>query len=322
MRSPTTTPQWVAIAAGVAATGGALTILLWDVRATGWTLEHTLLPIIVGITIAIGWLAERAIADRRLLSAVGFAFLFLLGTGLTVYASVGRQAETAESKALTALDHNDALEKKRAELARARQRLAEANTMADRETGQGGCKRVCEDWKLRAREVESHIRKLEAEVRVDGPRKPTAGKAERAAQVLSLFGLDERHAAAVIAKVEPVTYALFFEIAAIVAFGFGFAPARPVKVANDNRSPSARDTAQTSFPVPPPSNGGTPVTIPENHPVIVALNRARRPLTNDELAEALGVHKGTASKWRTEVADHLDEVRDGRFIRVTLKRAV
>lgn len=321
MKSTTTTPQWVAIAAGVAASGGALTILLWDLPATGWTLEHTLLPLIVGITIAAGWLADRAVTSRRLLSAVLFGFLLLAGTGLTVYCSVGRQAETSESKALTALDHNEAIEKKRAELARARQRLAEANTMADRETGQRGCGRVCEDWKLRAREVEAHIRKLEAEIRVDGPRKPVAGKAERAAQVLSLFGWDERRTAAVIAKVEPISFALFFELAAIVAFGYGFAPARPAKLANDNR-PSARDTAQSSFPVPPPSNGGTPVTIPDDHPVLVALNRARRPMTNDELAEALGVHKGTATKWRSEVAHLLDEERDGRFIRVSLKRAV
>lgn len=321
MKSTTTTPQWVAIAAGVAASGGALTILLWDLPSTGWTLEHTLLPLIVGITIATGWLADRALTNRRPLSAVAFAFLLLAGTGLTVYCSVGRQAETSESKALTALDHNEAIEKKRAELARARIRHAEANAMADRETGQGGCKRVCEDWKLRAREVEAHIRKLEAEIRVDGPRKPVAGKAERAAQVLSLFGWDERHTAAVIAKVEPITFALFFELAAIVAFGYGFAPARPASVANDNR-PSARDTAQSSFPVPPPSNGGTPVTIPDDHPVLVALNRARRPLTNDELAQAMGVHKGEATKRRAEVADLLDEVRDGRFIRVSLKRAV
>ena len=60
-----------------------------------------------------------------------------------------------------------------------------------------------------------------------------------------------------------------------------------------------------------------------NHPfgahVIAALQAAGRSLTNDELAAAMGVHKGEATKRPSLVAHRLLEQRDGRFVRVSLR---
>lgn len=55
------------------------------------------------------------------------------------------------------------------------------------------------------------------------------------------------------------------------------------------------------------------------HPVIAALRDARRPMTNDELAAAMGVTKGEASKRRLEVAEHLVLWREGRCLRAALR---
>ena len=75
-----------AISVGVAATGGALAILLADPVTTGnWRLDHVLLPVIVAITIASGHLFGSALRGWRILPAMGFALIFAVGTVLTVY---------------------------------------------------------------------------------------------------------------------------------------------------------------------------------------------------------------------------------------------
>jgi hypothetical protein len=72
------------------------------IRSGQWTPDDIMMPIIVGVTIVIGHLVGCVWRARESLSAVVFAFVFVMGTGLVVYTSVGRQArvaETAETKA-------------------------------------------------------------------------------------------------------------------------------------------------------------------------------------------------------------------------------
>lgn len=69
-----------------------------------------------------------------------------------------------------------------------------------------------------------------------------------------------------------------------------------------------------SAPVPAP-HGGNVV----DHPVLVALRKAGRPLTNDELAEAMKVSKSEATKRRQEIPDRLVEKREGRFLMVAAR---
>lgn len=101
--------------------------------------------------------------------------------------------------------------------------------------------------------------------------------------------------------------------------------ARPT-TANDNvRAPSVAHSA-TGAPTPPPTNGGhhAPIPVmpeacvPHDHPVIVALRRTKRPLSNDELATEMGVTKGEASKRWREVSDQLTVTREGRELRIAL----
>ena len=50
------------------------------------------------------------------------------------------------------------------------------------------------------------------------------------------------------------------------------------------------------------------------HPVIAALARAGRPLSNSELARAIGCSHGHASRLRKQVADEIYTYRRGRSV--------
>src|SRR5437016_1324774 len=105
MSSANTGSRTLAIAAGLAFTGGALTILLHDVidpasvthTLVRWTMTHTLAVLTVLGVILAGHLAGEARRSRHYGSMLGFVLAALIGTGLVVYNSVGRQAEASDT---------------------------------------------------------------------------------------------------------------------------------------------------------------------------------------------------------------------------------
>lgn len=214
----------LAITAGVAFTAGGLTILLGDVltKPEQWTSYHALTILTVFGTIAAGHLLVDAGRARHFLAAVGFLLLFLSGTGLVVYQSVGRQAETSDAKALDAETSNGLIAAKSVDLAKAKTRFDEATRMADAEMRGERCGPRCKDWRQRATEVQALVSQLESEIRALGPQKPVAPKAEKMAAVAALFGADQQKAKAALMLLEPFLWTLFFEIGSIVSLGFAF----------------------------------------------------------------------------------------------------
>lgn len=330
MMTDTTRAQWLARASGAAATGGALAILCSDAIRTGhWELEHGLLPIVVAITIASGHLIGSAVREWRFLSAVGFVALFLLGTAATVYNSVGRQAATADRAALTADDHNEARASIERDLLATRKKLSDAEfyvaweiagrprdksgkpMLEGKPTGTTGCGAGCKGWQEQADKQRAEIARLEARHEALGPATIASPKADRAAKVAALFGFQQDRTKEVFHLVEPFLYALLFELAAIVAFGFGFAH-------RATRKPSIADSRQTSFPPleignlgkPSPANDPAPPMPPKpgnRRPVstkaaaeadIIELMGRRETIpSQDAFADRWGVGKGTVSKW-------------------------
>lgn len=268
MNSSNTGSRALAITAGLAFTGGGLCILLGDAIATpgAWTIYHALTVLTVFGTIAAGHLMGDARRERRYLACMGFLALFLAGTGLVVYASVGRQAETTDTSTLAIEARNAAIVSKGAELTKARTRFEEANRNADKEMTGERCGQRCNDWRLRATEVKAHVAQLEAEIAALGPQRPVNSDARQMARLFGLFGLDEAKATAVLTLVKPFLWTLFFEVGSIISLGFAFRsrPSTSLREAgrraqaNDN-DPSCRDSEQTSFPplppVPPPGPG-------------------------------------------------------------------
>lgn len=327
MTTSTTRAQWLARASGVAATGGALAILCSDAIRTGhWELEHALLPIVVAITIASGHLIGSALREWRFLSALGFVALFALGTLATVYNSVGRQGATADRAAMSVDEHNQARASIDRKLVAAQRSMAEAEFLAQWEiagrpkdkagkpilhgkpTGTTGCGKGCEGWQAQADKYRAEVTRLEARRAEIGPAAIASPKADRAAQVAALFGFQRERTKEAFHLAEPFLYALLFELAAIVAFGFGFAHR-----ATRKRQPAATDSLQTSFPpveswtvadndatppIPPKPGHRKPATKDEAKADIVQLFRNCATVgSQDELADRWSVDKATVSRW-------------------------
>jgi len=137
-----TVSRFLAILAGFASAGAALYMILEDAIKTGhWGLYDKLLPVIVGLTIVAGHLITPAIRDRKALAAVGWTVLAILGTGLTVYTSVGRQARVADTAAARSADVETQRAAITASLAKAELMLAEEQAALAKECASGKGKR-------------------------------------------------------------------------------------------------------------------------------------------------------------------------------------
>lgn len=239
MENKYTTSRLLAIIAGTAATFGALAILCGDALATGhWSLEHLLMPVIVGITILAGHLIGTALRSLKILSAAGFAALFVMGTGLTIYTSVGRQAKTADTEVAVLENDNAEIVRLKASAVELRKTLDYATPDAKTE-----CKgapnplppRGWPECRRKSSSVEAFnekLEKIEARLTSLGAPKPVAPRAGRAAEVMSvLFGIDEKKAKHALMLFEPFFFSLFLELTAIVAFGYGFGSRRQAKPA-------------------------------------------------------------------------------------------
>lgn len=325
-----TTPHGraLAIAASASFTIGGLTILLGDVilKPAEWTSYHALTVLTVFGTVAAGHLMVDAARSRTLAgtaAAFGFLVLFLSGTGLVVYQSVGRQAENTETAVLSVEATNKALAEKGVELAQARQRLKDANDMVDKETAKKRCGPACADWKTRVTEVSANVKQIEAEIAKLGPAKPVAPKAEKMAAVAELFGADKAKAKAALTLAEPFLWTLFFEIGSIVSLGFAFRRIEVKTVAEQKWEPAEGDRRQTSFPLPHDLDELrqlTTVAVPRlgnsgnsgngggggrkvfsrdeaEAELVTRLALGETVASQDDLAARWGVNKSTVSKW-------------------------
>ena len=191
MKHPSTSSRILAGIAGTGCVTGSLMILLGDQlwQPATWQDHHWLTILMVGGTIAVGKLTHKAWPSRKL-SSFGFAVMFFVGTLLTVYNSVGRQAETTDAKQLTAEQTNSAIASKSADLSDARNRLIRAsdkvelytNGGVDPDTGKtikAKCGEVCNDWKERRSDAIASVEKIEAQLAALGPKKPVNAKAEK-----------------------------------------------------------------------------------------------------------------------------------------------
>lgn len=235
-----------AIAGGIVAGLGATALLVRDGFTTGFTLDHALMPVLVGLTILAGHMFWQALREWRLLSALGFMALTTAGSTLTVYETMGRRAELRDAKVSAAQAANFVIEEKKSELGGAQSRLAEANNMVKREMTGERCGNRCQDWKVRASEVEAKIEKLTSQIALAGGEKPVDAKAERVAAIAQILMPDiaAERVKATVGMMEPFTLPLFLEFGSIVFFGYR--PRRQVEAA---QNVPASDSAQTSFDV-------------------------------------------------------------------------
>lgn len=297
----------LAIAASISFTIGGLTILLGDVilKPAEWTSYHALTVLTVFGTVAAGHLmfeAARSLTLTGLLAALGFLGVFLSGTGLVVYQSVGRQAETTDTAVLSVEATNKALAEKGSELAKARQRLSDANDMVDKEAKNKRCGQSCNDWKLRVTEVSANVKQIEGEIAKLGPAKPVAPKAEKMAAVAELFGADKAKAKAALTLAEPFLWTLFFEIGSIVSLGFAFRRIeRKTTIADADTSIQWSSLPSPAmFAGPKGSKGGGQELPKLPKPDAPKGPKVSRRMTRDEVLTDLMVRSATGRTFRSQ----------------------
>lgn len=304
----------LAALAGVAFLGGSLTIILGQALLTPstWGQYQVLTVLMILGTIAAGHLAKTAFKARFVASALGFCVLFVAGSALVVYNSVGRQAETHDTIAMERAAANGLIEDKTRDIEEARERERTARANADRERG-SKCKTKCKDWEAAANDARKLIAVLESEVRALGAPRPVDAKASKAGEVAAAFGYERHKVEVLAALLEPFFWTVFFELGSVISLGFAF---RPFPVST------------VSKPIAGSGNSGggkaerAQIRLVEDHEV-AALKKAlqgRGSVTNDELADLMGVAKGEASK-RVSKALELGIVskrRTGRHVAISM----
>ncbi len=227
MHTHNTVGRNLAIAAGVVLASGTLAILFEDVLMHGAeiTLKHWLTLVTVSGTMMVGHLADMARRQRHWMSVLGFTALFLAGTGLVVYSSVGRQAEKT---LISGAEHDDLVQKRndlRAKLARESDALKAKQEAADTECKSGDGPK-CKGAKAIVAFYADSVAGIEARIEKIATPKPVSAEAEQFANVAAALGYDKSKVQALAILLSPFLTTLFLEFGTIVSFGFAFSPKR------------------------------------------------------------------------------------------------
>lgn len=308
MRKPNQNHRYLALAAGTAFTAGALYILLDDVaRGHPWSMEHALTVLTVLGTIAVGHLAVEAGRTWHLLPATGFCLLFIAGTALTVYNSVGRQSETTDAKLLDTEARNEQIvSTKKTRLANEAM-LVEARTNHARECSTGRGKR-CDGILATIRVYEDAVKGNDADLVHLGPLMPVAPKAEKMAAFAAIFGADKSQAKATLMLIEPFAYTLFFELGSIISLGYGLGGCGHTDGGARRQPLSKENSVGNNY-----GNVARKGRNPRNRCRVPATTKAKAEgdlvamlatgatvAAQDDLATTWSVNKGTVSKWVSE----------------------
>jgi hypothetical protein len=243
-----TSGKGLALVAGCLASTGALAILLQDaIRSNVWTLDHGLIPLIMAIQIYTAHQFTVALQQRRL-AAVGFLLVAVVSTWGVLNTSISKQSMVASETVAVVADTNARRASTEKRLASSLENLDDYRRQLAAECGSGAGGR-CKGKKETVQVWSDAVSGIQAELAAIGPAKPVNARADKMAELISvLTGRDQDAVKRVLVLVEPFTYTLIFELAALVCFGYAFG-SRQIS-ANDNR-PSYQDSAQTDFPPPP-----------------------------------------------------------------------
>jgi hypothetical protein len=322
--------SWSATAVGVFFTLITGAVLLEDVyHGAPINSKHIMTAAVLLGTIFFGHAVWRELRSIRLGNALGCAVLFLAGTCTCVIMSAGRNAEVVLTKALNATNANT--DRKQAQLdfneAKARYLSALNAETLECNSGSGGrCKAKRET--TRVLRVDLNV----AETKLVGQKPEQIANADLKAAAglltkLPYVTVDETTMESLLQLFFPFSQSLFCEIAAICGFsiGFGHAPARrrpdelpqiPMRTMEDAvivppvAAPASvsmvspeLETVMAADSVFPEPAQPTPeyIKAKKQKPtdvqlVLTALERAGRPVSNDELATILVCSKGESSK--------------------------
>lgn len=315
MKTHTTTKYYLhslpSTFAGIVAAGAAIALLTRDGLQNGITLEHALMPVLVGLTVLFGHEAFRALKEFKLLSAAFMLCLAVSGSGIIVAETMGRRAETRDAKVAQATKTVDQYAVVAADYQRATKLVAEADGWVAHECRSGAGPK-CKGNQFVLAQRSAHAAALKAQLEAAAAPAPVDSKADKIAYWAALLGASKATAKEVFQNLDPFTLSLFLELGAVAGFGFGV---RTQKVSTVSQSFQAQETKGLSFKRP---DGD--YTKEEIDELTKILNAADRPLTNNEVAAALRCHKSWASKLVQAGVDSgkVTKLKVGRFNAISL----
>lgn len=307
MRMTTTTVRSRgAIVLGCLLAIGTLAVLFWDVRApSDITTDHVMTLAMLVVTIAAGHYWLPAVRQKRVLPAIGLAVLFFARTFVCVTGSAGRGAEVADRKAAAATQVNAARKDAQQQLATAREKREDLAERFVRECGSGkGAK--CKGMREALDAQDSHVAVLQ--VRLDGlqPEQQANVRLKHAARVFAFFrqGADVKRIEEGLELTWPFALALIMELGTIVFLGLGLGHAQQAAPAIGSRA--AMMSGKLSGPEIDAAR------------VLEVLQVLGRPVTNAELAAAMGVSAGECSKRVAACNGAIVKHRIGRAVAISL----
>lgn len=297
MRFHYTIASPAAIVGGVAAAVGAIALLVRDAFTSGWSVDHALMPVLVGVTILSGHLLWEALRRGRVIAALGLALLAIFGSGLTVIEAMGRRAEVRDVKVASAVDVETQRKHLRVMLTEAEEILAKHRALLATECASGKGKK-CDGMTYTVLTWESAVAGYEAKLAKLGAPKPVDPKGERVAAVVAFFtSLKEGDVKQGVALLEPFAMPLFLELGSIVLFSFGFSGRKKREIAAAVPAEQVTPVADPSSPSP---KGGSMTKLEAERDLVTLLALGKAIPSQDWLAERWGVGKGTISKWMSD----------------------
>lgn len=305
MSQPITAPRRVARSVTVALWAVGSAYLLrheWQSASPDWVIICAT-PVVWAVILALPVLSTYARRDRQWVATALLWLAAIVGSAYTLNATIGRQSasrDAAVMSAETVIKQRDAL---MLALDVEKQRRTDALTRC-------GTGRVCHDSTTRLIGMHQlEIERIERQMASLTVATPQSGE-QRVAALLAMFaGLDATFAADLVALLAPCLLGLTLELSAFAAAMYGWHPDRQRLPATANvESETGKSTEKIAVDFPAPAT----------HPVIEALARAGRPVSNHELAKLMGVCDPESTKRRREVAGNLREWRDGRCVMIAL----
>lgn len=338
MKTHTTIRSWPAMGLAGVFLAGTSFVLFNDILFDGArpTTGHVLTALALLAATAAGHQIVAAWRARRLALMAGLAILTAASLAYVATMSGARNAEQSALKAERIGGSNAQRAEIVAERARAQGMLDQARADIGRECASGEGPR-CRGRRATEAVYSAAVAGHDARLAALAPSQtPNAGYAAAAEAIVMLPWFADRRPADVeraLIVLLPWLAVLIAELGTIVflssALGLEHVPGREARPAASVTTPpeppgpgKRRRTTRLPAPVTPRRLPANVISIAGNRKdIIAALEAAGRPMTVSELARAMGVTRGEASRRWREAGNLVEGQRSGKFVLVTLRAA-
>jgi hypothetical protein len=276
--------QWIAIAIAMLLWGLSTALLIEHLDPAGSWALYASVPVVTAAIAVLPLFIESGLRAGQVLKSAMMMVLFAVLTAYSLTQLVGRTGEVRDQRVAAASISERPWLMLEDELKRAKARVDDADREVLRECKSGfGSK--CDGWKRTLAERQARVAELNRDIFALAPPTVSApADAKRIAALLHPWGVTASDVNMWQPLLLPV--GLEFGVWVLLWFGFSHVSRKP--------KPQKLDAVE------------------------MALARAGRPLTNNELAEALGVTKGAASKMVAARSGRVRKERDGKRVMITL----